>query len=870
MIRFVRLYGSTGGGDMFFELQFSAAVFGRILRNRLRELDLCPDKMVPNPDNIFEEMVLDQIVIGDSTTVQRELVVDYDANDKPNAAPGANQLVWFNSSSGNIYSEHLPYLQVKQEITITLVHPADLEVNGVNPSKPRPVTIYLVLNIAAQFVYHGPITMSYEFAYIDYGKEQTTQLERDHIADFIGKMISLPSATIDLGPMTQLLHRPVSTVNAGIACDPAGTRVALRADFDPMDPNIRAGVNPDFFLAGPDDLLAGREWATLLDASILIDDSVPRLRDQLHNTPGVKVLSDPVGVWVPATTTLHIGAEIKKLAACPGFVDDIDVDLALSLDASFSVVPGNQQLAVNYQIGMRFTETGQVLGCALNGTVAIWALYPIIAAAVLNEGLLNWSDYLGGIALGPSLTFVQLVGHIEAQSLTMDLSNDLGTTCRKLNDWQYECVTATNLPIRFVARQPYRLVLEAARGTASGLVLSGSVAGFSDYNLGPINGIEYSGFDWRVVGSCNSNRDGGGSFRIANTAGLYVDNSAPTVNLLAGHICSARVLHEHDPLGVFSLTEVTDTYLTVEARYEPAYSASPYDCVVRLVTNRGVRNINFGKAHDITPEEHTKQEGERRSWHQLCESLVLTTLPFDELFKVPTGPAPPVEIFGVDHWVLYRDLTIGGLAPNAVVTLRDTDTHTAYLSAAAGSDGTAQLRTLTKLELPIVRTELYLDFSTDTQFAGRPVERQQILYAHRSDIPVSGQPRSILVHNNDAGRTYLSLETDGTQYAWDISMPEMPTQITNPAFELGPSVASHRDEPPAVKHVENSGNPLTAAPRRVIHPVGQTRAATVWASFGAGVLAEFVPEVGAIRIYQSAKVGRVKRGRLPAASVTSE
>ena len=51
---------------MYFELQLSAAVFARVIRNRLRSLPLGLDLGVPDPDG---DLVVDRVVIGDTTTV---------------------------------------------------------------------------------------------------------------------------------------------------------------------------------------------------------------------------------------------------------------------------------------------------------------------------------------------------------------------------------------------------------------------------------------------------------------------------------------------------------------------------------------------------------------------------------------------------------------------------------------------------------------------------------------------------------------------------------------------------------------------------------------------------------------------------------
>ena len=125
----------------------------------------------------------------------------------------------------------------------------------------------------------------------------------------------------------------------------------------------------------------------------------------------------------------------------------------------------------------------------------------------------------------------------------------------------------------------------------------------------------------------------------------------------------------HDPLGVFTLS-VAGSDVTVDASVGPTYLASPYPCQVRLVTNRGVWTIDLGIAKDRTAADDAELGDSLHQRQRLCAQIALTTIPFDELFAVPTGPVPPKEAFGVDRWLLARRLEVGGLAPESRVVLR--------------------------------------------------------------------------------------------------------------------------------------------------------------------------------------------------------
>ena len=104
------------------------------------------------------------------------------------------------------------------------------------------------------------------------------------------------------------MDRKVSPINAGLACDPAGLRVALRADFDVYASPI--SIERAFFEAGPKDLLVGKEWAMLVDANVLTLGAEERMKASLENRANMRILSDPDATWDAAETTLRIGAGV--------------------------------------------------------------------------------------------------------------------------------------------------------------------------------------------------------------------------------------------------------------------------------------------------------------------------------------------------------------------------------------------------------------------------------------------------------------------------------------------------------------------------------------------------------------------------------
>ena len=114
------------------------------------------------PDAAGGLLVVDQVVVGDITTVQRETTLDF-SSGAPQAVPAATQLI-STLSPTNPGSFTVPYVQVRQELRVLLVNASDLEANGPNPSPPaQTLTIFVVFNVALkpskQTQGGGPMTM---------------------------------------------------------------------------------------------------------------------------------------------------------------------------------------------------------------------------------------------------------------------------------------------------------------------------------------------------------------------------------------------------------------------------------------------------------------------------------------------------------------------------------------------------------------------------------------------------------------------------------------------------------------------------------------------------------------------------------------
>ena len=789
---------------MYFELQMSGAVFARAVRNRLRSIPLAVDLSFPDPNDATNMLVVDQVIIGDNTTIQREQKIVY-TNNVPQLSDAATQSVWIFSPQ-NLFNITVPFVQVKQEVTVLLVRPSDLEKNGPAPSAPaQTLTISPVFNISLQAANQtqggGPLTLSYALAYVDFGVAGLVMndAQRAQVAQVIGG-VQLNPSTIDLSALTGLLGRSVSAINAGFACDPSGTRVALRADFDVYASPI--ALSRDFFEAGPADILSGKDWAMLMDAQVLSQGAEQRIKDSLKNKANMRILSDPAGSWDAAETTLRITAGIKLLAVCPSFIDDINMDVRIDLGARFGV-PTPNNLLVHYQLDSAPSNNDQVFGCALTGAL----LWPFAGVALLEQKQISLTDYLGGMAFGPFVSFGQLVGVINGQRLEDDISESLGKTCHKINDSEYECTSMVNMVIQLVPTLNSRFVLDWAHGVPEGLVLSGPVANLGELARGSLGDIGLRPFKWQVLGNCTGN--GKNNFRVGNEARIFVP--APVVK--------ARVLD--DPDHGYTLAN-NDGEITVTPKNPPV----AYACKIRLITNLGVRTITFAAAKPLG-------QGEAKDLDKALLGASLTCYYWEKNFTViekilwRVDPAfHEIERGAVRQWqILLKELD-----PTSTLTVRTPDGATVATGRASRS-GTLHLSLMfaDKGGPPELNLELKRPESS-----AKPVEVsvRQTLFSLRASLPVQGQIRR-LEFTGALRQPHLHVTTDGQTLRWDVRNALAPQLLEATARQ---AVSTSEEEEPIFhkgREVGGEGTPnITKALAHLFDRLGNAHAIGIPSVFG--------------------------------------
>ena len=328
---------------MYFQLQLSWDVFTRVVRNRIKSIPLCIYREFLNRKlNLL--LVVDRIVVGEKTVIQREKRLNV-SSGKEVVEDAASQIMWIFSPT-SYTAITVPFLQVKQDVTIYLAKSADLDANGPNQTPEfQALVINPVFNVHLEVAGSGHkgedrSFSRYTLAHIEFGAwfGLLEKDERDEITQLMAN-VKLPPMKVDLDQLTDLMERQVTALNAGIACDPAGTFVSLRADFDVYA--SPPAVDRAFFEAGPTNLLADREWAMLIDANVVTQDAARKAKDVLTTAPKVKLDSGPTASWDPGAATVNISAGVELVDACLFPVENIDLDVDVDIRAGFLVTTPN-------------------------------------------------------------------------------------------------------------------------------------------------------------------------------------------------------------------------------------------------------------------------------------------------------------------------------------------------------------------------------------------------------------------------------------------------------------------------------------------------------------------------------------------------
>ncbi|AXF01713.1 hypothetical protein [Paraburkholderia hospita] len=642
---------------MYIEFQYSTEAFARILRNHLKEQDFCKLCGLDDQGSVTDRIVVRET--ADATLIQREKL--------KGGEPAATLNAWF-FSPHNYYSSVVPYLQVVQQFDLFLVTADDLEKNGVNPSPANAFPIKVALNIELRALNQtqggGPAILTYRYAWIDLGfLEFGISPARRAALEASLAALSLPPANIDLSALEGLAGNRMHAINAGIALCDGGTSVVMRIDTDVT--GTPPALSPQFFTQGAPNILAGQEWVVLIDKAILVEALRAKLAGQLtKNTTSTKLKWGPEVVWDANAPTATATAGVEALAACPFFVDDIDLDVEVIATVTFSLQSATEIVVGLHLMALPSNEV-EVVGCLLVQALVWPILGPIILDKEKSDSIVG--DYIAGMTIGIIALCSPFVAGVNAKALEELDPAALGAHCEKTGDADVRCTYPLYVNVGSSAF-PIRLRGVEVRSSASGLIVCGSL----DVTEVPAETITVttSDLEWTLAGDCRN------GFRFVDQAQIRVTSSGRR-----GGLCDARALD--DPFGEFAVTvDQVEDMVTVSPRGLPDYANPPerYPCKVRVMTSGGVRTVSYPPPEAMTAERRKELEQMRHNFNRVCQAWK------DTFVEVPWGGwGPPGPIDGPD-WLQQWELAIHELEPGEWLDV-ETNTGARVLSAMASPKG---------------------------------------------------------------------------------------------------------------------------------------------------------------------------------------
>lgn len=588
-------------------------------------------------------------------------------------------------------------------------------------------------------------------------------------------------ANFGLGALAQMAGgTPPIVVNGGIAATPNLSRVAIRFDTNPS--SASAGPAWTSFFAGSfPSLLFGQEWALLLPHELLIPPMLERFEAQLQTADDFSLDSGPDGSWtplgpVPVLTVTFAG---ELIDACVG----IDVDVDVTLTVAFTVPqPNVLRTSVSISWDGDFWEE---LACE---TLAA-SFWPIVGAMFLEEGKLEWWEFLLGFAAGPAGVFIATIAYLSTDEPASQIPDPPDWIKDSDTEWHQD----TTFPTTF-ANVVTGLTLAGAFATPAGLVLAGTIAPVSP--LAPSLGVAAGGFQgWGVERPCSN------PFGYVTEAKIayWAEPMGPTPRLPL-QVCNVQIVN--DPLGQYTthanvsgswgaLQSSASTKVTLHGLLAE-FAADPYPLEALVQSNNGTRWVSIPPPPPLpeqpdTPEEWQEFQLAYLKWKAThCWKFISIWGIIGMLNPKWLIDPPPDEIVAQAWWVMAEQLTEG-----EVVTLRD-DLGRELATTRADARGRAEVSAVIERAGPETgisiardgaalsaaeweRRAVALPLPTSAPAGGLRVKQVLLVQLAEVTLDATAQWMNMESHR---GTPVLLVETERGPAAYSLAAPRLPQRLT--------------------------------------------------------------------------------------------
>ena len=560
---------------MRVEFQVTGTALAAGVTDRFKSQPLCAA-------GIYESMVVDHVEVLDATVVKLPVFghVHFGPLGPAMISPAYD-------------------VAVSQELKLVIASLAALESAG---SVPVADTLEATIAIRIAFtasITAGKPTFSFGYAGVDLGSVLGSLPNANDIAASIGAAAQSVSAgsptTLDTTPISDLVGHPVTVSNVGVATDDAGSLITVRIELDAPGPSTIADWSA-FYATDPTSwLVPGNDWCQFIDQHTVVQAIVDRIEDGLYtaaqqgtfDSPG-----DPSAVWHPAWPGVHVGFAGEVIDACPAwvgllYVGMVDVDVAVTLDATFSV-PATNSLAMHLKFYWETTDAGETFGCAVSAAV----FWPAVGTILMAQGKINEEFSIGLIA-------EVAVPFLGAQGVFAGFLVGVGQATPDLPIEGFEQVADTDADLEYAQTVEGLhlgpgLDVTTVYGVSQGLVLAGTRAVPAQVKHPP--GLELSPeqpvFEWGWPDLCQE-------AVLKATAEVACLNPDPSGVHTALEICDATAVDDgFDQFRPYIKITRSPEGGTVRVAVPisallPDFLAAPYDCKLLIQTNGGSRLLTI-------------------------------------------------------------------------------------------------------------------------------------------------------------------------------------------------------------------------------------------------------------------------------------
>jgi hypothetical protein len=736
---------------MYFELQFSAPLFARMLENQLKANKPCFGYMEFQYGE--QTVVLDSVDIVDPLTIQRQ-------PSTPADLPFTAQIV---SQYGSIGQITAPYLQVRPSLQVNLMLKSDLVANQANPTAPwlspkiQPVynVSALIGTVAADGTLvpanvgaGGPVVVTYVLDQLPFDSSLPIPAADQATLHKALAGINIAAATLDFSQLfTNLQLQPMVAINCGITCNPTmpASVVALRIEVK-TSPDSYASFQ-DFFVSGPLNRLDGHDFDLFVSGDFLAAQTQTIVATGLANSLNVDVTAAPQADWNGSGIDLTFSG--TALDACPVTNGDIDFDAKITATIT---IPETDQIRTHLHMDFSPSNFFQVAECA--ATTAL--LWPFIDLDMVGEGQFNIAQSLGGLMILPLVTFIGAIFAIETMSYPGDLSSQLGHNFHKIDDDDYESDDTLDPKTLLLSAFNAQLEFDSSSSDPDGLVFSGAITNIQDYTVGSFSvGVEP--FAWRVTGNCQTDEWTG-----INFAKITVALDQPPM------LCSVQLIGDSAQHYVAgppnAVNEVTITpKLSFSGVFKGQLPTTP--CVVAVVTTEGVRIITLAPPQPETPNDVSIIQKDSIIAKGNCIKL---TRQFSVLDKIHWIPDPPRESGYLQSWHIQINNV------NRQIAELRSDRGDLLLKAHAPSSGILQMMLL--LDPPHAAQSLSLSLNGHSIEPGATlhVQVQQTLFVHAGTVPAPDALTGLSFVRGAGGAKRLIVESSRRSSRWNLRSPGTP------------------------------------------------------------------------------------------------